>query len=70
MKTCEDCKWNGKTGLCRHQTSKCMRHAPVVTPNPNFRNGFDETISLTIWPVAVGPCGDFEPKESKTEDAR
>lgn len=67
MKTCEDCKWNGKTGLWIHQTSKCMRHAPVVMPNPYFEKGRNESVSVTMWPFAIGPCGDFE--ESEAEDA-
>lgn len=64
MKTCEDCKWYGKTGLWVHQSSKCMRHAPIVIANPCFRKGQDEQVALTMWPHATGPCGDFEVKDA------
>lgn len=65
MKTCEDCKWYGK-GHWIHQTSKCVRHAPIVMPNPNFEKGRDESISVTMWPYATGLCGDFEVKDASS----
>lgn len=69
MKTCEECKWYGK-GSWIHQTSKCKRHVPIVIPNPKYEKSIDEQIALTMWPLAVGPCGDFEEKidtESEVE---
>lgn len=64
---CESCKWGtGNKGLMW-----CCRHAPIVIPNPKYRESStieriaDKRITLSVQPEtsAESDCGDWEEKE-------
>lgn len=59
---CKDCKWR-----FADKPMYCERHAPIAIANPNYSNGGDSRITLTIQPIVYGDCrcGDFEPKKIK-----
>jgi hypothetical protein len=51
----DDCKYYND----RSRHTQCRRHSPIVIANPKYRKGIDESITLTEYPIALCPCGDF-----------
>ena len=51
--------------------NRCIRHAPIAVPNPEYdgyKGDNTKALVLTDFPVALCPCGDYEPRESERKD--